>query len=152
MSKFAIFYGLLAIGLLIVWIFAQFQMVYRAKSNRLWQAMMTVAALILCGVTVVMIGDLSDKVTGLGSALILLVLAFWPKGLTKNSVVANVNTIRQFAAISKIELTPVESVVELKFFAGEMQIAKLKFNVAQKTLVAFLQARIPKKRLVINKG
>lgn len=152
MSYFTIFYSLLAVILGVVWLLVEIKLVYRAKTSYIWRTILTIAALLLGGLTYKVTGSLSDQLTGYASMVIILVIAFWPKGLTQNSVIANLNTVRQLTTISKVVLTTTVDEVELRCFAGELQIAKLKFKQDPATLQKFLAQKLPKKRLVINQG
>lgn len=150
MTGFTLFYGLLAIALFIIWLIVETKMVWRAKRNRLWTIFLCCVGILLLGLTLAMGRTLSDQITGVGSVVILIVIAFWPRGLTKTSLIANLNTIRQFAAISKIELLTQDDFVEVHFYVGEIRIAKLRFKTTVEKLQAFLKERFPKKRLVVK--
>ncbi|WP_208421897.1 laaL [Latilactobacillus fragifolii] len=150
MTGFTLFYGLLAIALFVIWLIVETKMVWRAKRNRLWTIFLCCVGILLLGLTLAMGRTLSDQITGLGSVVILIVIAFWPRGLTKTSLIANLNTIRQFAAISKIELLTQDDFVEVHFYVGEIRIAKLRFKTTVEKLQAFLKERFPKKRLVVK--
>ncbi|MSD83299.1 laaL [Lactobacillus curvatus] len=150
MTGFTLFYGLLAIALFIIWLIVEAKMVWRAKRNRLWTIFLCCVGILLLGLTLAMGRTLSDQITGIGSVVILIVIAFWPRGLTKTSLIANLNTIRQFAAISKIELLTQDDLVEVHFYVGEIRIAKLRFKTTVEKLQAFLKERFSEKRLVVK--
>ena len=150
MSSFTIFYSILAMSLLVIWLVVQFHMVYRAKSSRVMRIILTVIAIGLLIASVVVTGSVDDKLTGVASVIILLVFAFWPKGFTKTMLIANLNTVRQFAAISKIELITKEAETIVQVFSGQIQITTLKFKLDSQTLAKFLKERFPEKRLVVK--
>ena len=149
MSSFTIFYSILAMALLVIWLVVQFHMVYRAKSSRVMRIILTVIAIGLLIASVVVTGSVDDKLTGVASVIILLVFA-WPKGFTKTMLIANLNTVRQFAAISKIELITKEAETVVQVFSGQIQITTLKFKLDSQTLAKFLKERFPEKRLVVK--
>lgn len=101
-------------------------------------AFFTVIAVAAVVVTVQYANDLHTRVTGVFIAGMMLVFAFWRKGLATWAIVAGLGSIRIWSALTKAEVVVTKNDTIVEAYVGTIRVSRLHFHRDPDELSSFL--------------
>ncbi|KRO16556.1 hypothetical protein [Lacticaseibacillus saniviri] len=132
-----------AMVLAVVWMTMQIQL--RAQARWGWRWFYLILALLSVGLAYPLRHELSGLINGLFITGMLLIVAFWPHGLSKRAVITQLSKIRVYAALSKVMLVTLPSGrTQLDGFVGAIRVARMSFKESPATIQQFLKEVAPK--------
>ncbi|WP_125708149.1 hypothetical protein [Lacticaseibacillus porcinae] len=149
MSLWSVGYILIFIIALIVTIWFRVKITIPAKPRWFWRWLYIVAAAMVAGVTWLTAENFDGLVSGGFIAAMLLVFAFWQRGLTQDSVINGLGSVRQFRVLTAIQLQPLDDGCLLAAMVGSVAVVRLKFNRPVDEIAKFLRQKMDPKRVVI---
>lgn len=139
---------MVAIG---VWGLAWRTIAIKATRRKWWTLLTTVAAGISLVVMALAPVNLQVVVQSGFIAGMLLVIGWWPRGLSDSGLVVSMAQMRGYAGLSGVELQPVGKQTNLVAYSGQVPVSRLTLQAEAGVVQAFLVTKVPADRIIIVK-
>lgn len=149
MSLWSIGYIVIFIIALSVTIWFRTKITIKAAPRWFWRWFYLVAAAMVVAVTYFTASDFDGLVSGGFIAAMFLVFALWQRGLTQDSVINGLGSVRQYRVLTAIQLQPLDGGCLLAAMVGSVAVVRLKFDRPVDDIAKFLRQKMDPKRVVI---
>ena len=127
------------------------QIIMPARPRRFWRWFYLVAAAMVAAETWVASKSVDGVIVGVFISGMLIVFATWRRGLTTESIIGGLGSLRQYRNLSAIQIQAVGTGSVLQAMVGAVTVIRLQFNQPPEALAAFLQKHWEAQRVIIVK-
>lgn len=149
MSLWSIGYIIIVIIALGVTIWFRTKIRIPAKPRWFWRGLYLVAAAMVAAVTYFTANNFDGLISGGFIAAMFLVFALWQRGLTEDSVINGLGSVRQYRVLTAIQLQPMDDGCLLAAMVGSVAVVRLKFNRPAAEVAKFLRQKMDPKRVIM---